>query len=73
MGKWADKVTKRPEILNVAYIKFRDASGNWIPVSSVLSSNPLAYASVMAQVKKAFPDRRIRTVDARGRLLDLLD
>jgi hypothetical protein len=54
-----------------AHIQTQDRSGNWITTSTTINKSTYIL-SAMRQAKTLFGDARIRAVDSRGRVLDIL-
>lgn len=48
-----------------------EVSGNWQTVCNCPNDSQV-YTNEMRNVKNIYPDRRVRTVDKDGRLLDLM-
>lgn len=54
-----------------ASIQYQDISGNWITCSSVPNTSPNVIQG-MQQASSLYEGKRIRAVDADGRVLDIL-
>ena len=52
-------------------IQFQDLTGNWMTVR-ITQNNSQMIIMAMRDVKQIYPDKRVRAVDADGRLLDML-
>lgn len=52
-------------------IQTQDKSGNWRTCSSTIN-DPQSIRARMGEVKRQFPDQRVRAVDEGGRLIDML-
>jgi hypothetical protein len=53
------------------YIQVQDDTGNW-RTYTVTNDQDLLIISAMNQLKTQFPDKRIRAVDERGSLVNIL-
>jgi len=54
-----------------AHIQAQDRSGNWITTSTTINKSTYIL-SAMRQTKTLFGDARVRAVDSKGRVLDIL-
>lgn len=53
-------------------VEFQDVTGNWITVS-VTENQPQLVLLRMKEIKRLYPDKRVRAVDAQtGALIDVL-
>lgn len=52
-------------------IQLQDESGNW-RTYSITNNNDLLIISAMEALKSQYPSRRIRAIDKRGMLLNIL-
>lgn len=52
-------------------IQTQDKSGNWRTCSST-QNNPQMIRARMDEVKRQFPDQRVRAIDENGRMIDML-
>lgn len=53
------------------YIQLQDDTGNW-RTYTVTSDNDLLIISAMKTLKDQFPDKRIRAVDEKGMLVNII-
>lgn len=53
------------------YIQLQDDTGNW-RTYTVTSNNDLLIISAMKTLKDQFPDKRIRAVDEKGMLVNII-
>jgi hypothetical protein len=52
-------------------VQVQDLDGNW-QTHTVTDNQPLLIKNAMESAKWQFPDRRVRTVDEHGRLVDFM-
>jgi Txe/YoeB family toxin of Txe-Axe toxin-antitoxin module len=50
-------------------VQVQDLDGNWL-THTITQNQPLAIKNAMEQLKWQFPDKRVRAIDANGRLVD---
>lgn len=55
----------------MAQIQVQQPNNTWRGVKNV-SAEPFYYIKQMEQVKRQYPDRKVRIVDSANRLLDLI-
>lgn len=53
------------------YIQLQDDTGNW-RTYTVTSDNDLLIISAMKSLKDQFPDKRIRAIDEKGMLVNII-
>jgi len=53
------------------YIQLQDDTGNW-RTYTVTSNNDLLIVSAMESLKHEFPERRIRAIDEKGMLVNII-
>lgn len=53
------------------YIQLQDDTGNW-RTYTVTSNNDLLIISAMKTLKDQFPDKRIRAIDEKGMLVNII-
>jgi hypothetical protein len=54
-------------------IEIQQPSKNWMTIRYIIPYNTQTMFSEMEQVKKVYPNSRVRVVDKDGRLIDMLD
>jgi len=60
-------------MFNKVTLKVQDISGNWFDIKTLSLNNDQYTLSQMKQTQKMFGGKRIKAVDAKGNLLDILD
>jgi hypothetical protein len=68
----AKKMEERMPDQNSVRIEITDGASAWRMVETGLPNDPQFYTNSMRGMERAYPGRRIRAVDERGRVLDLL-
>lgn len=57
--------------MDQVYVQLQDETGNW-RTYSITPNQSLLYRQAMQQLKRDFPNARVRTVDSDGRLIDIM-
>lgn len=60
-------------MFNKVTLKVQDISGNWFDIKTLSLNNDQYTLSQMKQTQKMFGGKRVKAVDAKGNLLDILD